>query len=398
MSRSRLLDRRVTARKTEDEYEEEGEEGEEGVYSDEGSGSDDGYQDDDREARRRRTGTDSDDEAPSEDELEGQTDDDSEAASQADSGAESESESESDSPSEAEPAAPALSNISFGALAKAQASLGKRKRAGRHHHDGGDDGGDDDDDEDEEDENDGGPAKSKPNPLDAVRNQLLALRAERAKQRYATGSNATPQSTNDHTTTTSSSSSSHKRSSKHAPMAMSTKYAVTRKRTVVEPLPAPKARDPRFDSAVLANSLPRAAGALGNAADVARSRYGFLAEYRQSELAALRRQLAAAKGADERDALQRQITSMADRQRAAQRKEAERRIRAEHKKRERELIREGKKSKAYYLKDSEVKKQAQVARFQEMSGRQRQKALEHRRKKMASKERREMPSSGLEAA
>lgn len=209
-----------------------------------------------------------------------------------------------------------------------------------------------------------------------MRNKLLALREEKARERAAKGDYKAGE---------------FKRSSKHAPTIMSSKHAVTRKRTVVEPLPVPKARDPRFDSAVLSNGLPKAVGAMGSAAEVARQRYAFLDEYRNDEIATLRKQMSQTKNPEEKERLKRQITSMSDRQRAVKRKDVERKIRAEHKKKERELIREGKKSKAYYLKDSEVKKQAQVARFKEMSGRQKQKALEHRRKKIASKERKEMP-------
>ncbi|KAI5289315.1 rRNA biogenesis protein rrp36 [Ascosphaera aggregata] len=281
------------------------------------------------------------------------------AAAEEDSEGMDEEENEEDESGSNSPSADthsAISDISFGALAKAQASLGKRKRTAK----------------DEADEK----AASRRS-LDEVRNQLLALRAEREKERAASGKK--------------DASAEHKRASKHAPMTMSTKHAVTRRRTVVEPLPTPKARDPRFDSAIMGNSLPRNPGAMGNAAEVARQRYSFLNDYRKDEITTLRKQMAQTKNLEEKERLKRQITSMSDRQRAHQRKEYERKIRSEHKKKERELIREGKKSKAYYLKDSEVKKQAQVARFKEMSGRQKQKALEHRRKKIASKERKDMP-------
>lgn len=64
---------------------------------------------------------------------------------------------------------------------------------------------------------------------------------------------------------------------------------------------------------------------------------------------------------------------------------------AEHKKEERRLIREGKKSTPYFLKKSELRQQALVKKYQGMKGRERSKALERRRKKVASRERREMP-------
>ncbi|KAI5299040.1 rRNA biogenesis protein rrp36 [Ascosphaera pollenicola] len=327
MSTSRLSDRRIRARKGDDDDDEvfdqtssaesagAGEPGEEHDDSDDENMSGEGVEEEEEE------------------------DDDDE-------------ESESDDP--AQDAKAALSDISFGALAKAQAQvpIGKRKRPSISK-------------EDEKIAN--------RRALEDVRNKLLALREEKAKERAKDGNFG------------------HKRSSKHAPTVMSSTHAVTRKRTVVEPLPTPKVRDPRFDSAVLSNGLPRSVGAMGSAAEAARQRYSFLDGYRSDEIAALRKQIAQTKNPDEKEELKRQITSMSDRLRSHKRKDVERRIRAEHKKKERELIREGKKSKAYYLKDSEVKKQAQVARFKEMSGRQKQKALEHRRKKIASKESKDMP-------
>ena len=64
---------------------------------------------------------------------------------------------------------------------------------------------------------------------------------------------------------------------------------------------------------------------------------------------------------------------------------------AEHKKKEKEAIREGKKSTPYYLKKSDLKKQVMQKKYEEMGSRDRAKALERRRKKLASKERRDMP-------
>ncbi|KAI5286971.1 rRNA biogenesis protein rrp36 [Ascosphaera atra] len=222
-------------------------------------------------------------------------------------------------------------------------------------------------------------AEDSKSPLDDIRNRIRATRDEKEKGEDA------------HRPSKEELRAKLKRSSKHAPQAMSTKHQVTRKRIVVEPSNAPKARDPRFDSVVLNNSLPRTVGAAGNAEHLARQRYGFLKDYRASELSELRKMMGQTKNPEEKERIKRAVTSMSDRQRAYERKERERKIRSEHKKRERELIREGKKSKAFHLKDSEVKKQAQLERYKEMSGRQRQKALEHKRKKMASKEAREMP-------
>jgi ribosomal RNA-processing protein 36 len=175
-----------------------------------------------------------------------------------------------------------------------------------------------------------------------------------------------------------------KRASKHAPMEQSSKRAVTRRRTVIEPSNAPKARDPRFDAAVMGHSGAGKHPSGGKA-------YAFLDEYRASELKELKEQLSKTKNADQKEVLKQQIRSAQDRMRAAANKKRETDVQAEHKKREKQMIREGKKATPYYLKNSELKKQVLEKKFGEMGSRERGKALERRRKKMASKERKEMP-------
>lgn len=175
------------------------------------------------------------------------------------------------------------------------------------------------------------------------------------------------------------------RTSKHAPMVQSSKRAVSRKRTVVEPPAIAKARDPRFDAAVMGHS-----GA-GKNPDAANKAYAFLDEYRASELKELKAQLAKTKNAEQKEALKRQIRSASDRMKSMANRKRERDIQAEHKKKEKQLIREGKKSNPYFLKKSDLKKQVMAKKYEEMGSRDRAKALERRRKKIASKERKEMP-------
>jgi ribosomal RNA-processing protein 36 len=175
-----------------------------------------------------------------------------------------------------------------------------------------------------------------------------------------------------------------KRASKHAPMEQSSKRAVTRRRTAVELPPAPKARDPRFDAAVMGHSGAGKHPSGGKA-------YAFLDEYRASELRELKEQLSKTKNAEQKEVLKQQIRSAQDRMRAAANKKREMDVQAEHKKREKQMIREGKKATPYYLKKSDLKKQVLEKKFGEMGSRERGKALERRRKKMASKERKEMP-------
>lgn len=217
----------------------------------------------------------------------------------------------------------------------------------------------------------------KKTPVEKIREQIRAAREERLKKTEKPGSN--------------DKKSLPSRTSKHAPTVQTSTRAVTRKRIVVEPPPVPKARDPRFDSAVLSNGLPNSAGAVGSSQAAARQNYSFLDKYRTEEIDALKKQLAKTKNTEEKDRLKRVYTSMMDRNRAFERKEREKRIASEHRKQERELIREGKKKNPHYLKHSELVKKAQVERYNEMSGRERSKALQKRRKKMASKEKKGMP-------
>lgn len=175
------------------------------------------------------------------------------------------------------------------------------------------------------------------------------------------------------------------RTSKHAPMVQSSKHAVSRKRTVVEPPAVAKARDPRFDAAVMGHS-----GA-GKNPDAANKAYAFLDEYRASELKDLKAQLAKTKNAEQKEALKRQIRSASDRMKSIANRKREREIQAEHKQREKQLIREGKKSNPYFLKKSDLKKQVMQKKYEEMGSRDRAKALERRRKKIAAKERKDMP-------
>ncbi|PGH04553.1 hypothetical protein AJ80_08497 [Polytolypa hystricis UAMH7299] len=282
----------------------------------------------------------------------------SEAASGSESGSEEDEDSEigsegedeesqiSDSP---EPDINAtLQEISFGALAKAQVSLGKRKRSNSN-------------------------STPAANPLDEIRQKIRS--AKEAKE----ANSKAPKSEKPH------------RTSKHAPTIQSSKYAVTRKRTVVEPPNAPKARDPRFDSVVLKHGMTSAASA-GTAAAASKKNYEFLDTYRKSELAELKKKMAKTKNAEEKEELKGTIRSLGDQQRAFDRKEREKEIVKQHRKKERELIREGKKSTPYFLKKGDVRKEMIVQQYQEMGSKDRQKALTRRRKKVVAKERREMPS------
>jgi ribosomal RNA-processing protein 36 len=107
-------------------------------------------------------------------------------------------------------------------------------------------------------------------------------------------------------------------------------------------------------------------------------------------MAELRQAIKKTKNEDDKEKLKRKLLSMESQKKAREAKLKQQEIVHEHKKRERELIKEGK--QPFYLKKSEQKKLALIDRFQNMKGKQREKAIERRRKKVASKERKNMPA------
>lgn len=184
------------------------------------------------------------------------------------------------------------------------------------------------------------------------------------------------------------------RSSKHAPMEMSSKRPVSRKREI---LPAKKlqARDPRFDPLVTARSSSSAGAGSSNGVqaseDRARRAYAFLDDYRDDEIRQLKAAIKKTKNPTDKEKLQRAVMSMESRKRAREQKDRERAVVEEHRHREKELVKEGKKARPFYLKKSEQRKKLLVDQFAGMSERQREKAIEKKRKKVAGKEKKELP-------
>ncbi|PYI23248.1 pre-rRNA processing protein [Aspergillus violaceofuscus CBS 115571] len=332
MAISDLLNRRVRALPEEDE----------GVYSD-GSGSE--------EASDLAPSDHSDSDNASDGSLDEDDVDNDDLSDEVSDAAEDDGsdDSESDDDAPEDDVQASIGNISFGALAKAQASLGpKARRAAKAAR--------------STDE-----ANAAPSPLDDIRARIREAREQKRQ--------ALPKSKD---------SEKPSRSSKHAPMVQSSKYAVSRKRTVVEPPSIPKSRDPRFDPTVTSQ------GGRGNTQGV-KDAYAFLDEYRADELKELKAQYAKMKNPAQKEALKREIRSTQDRLRAMENRKRERDILADHKKKEKQLIREGKKSTPYYMKKSELKKQVLLQKYENMNSKDRTKALERRRKKTAAKERKEMP-------
>ncbi|KAK4233601.1 hypothetical protein C8A03DRAFT_19352 [Achaetomium macrosporum] len=279
-------------------------------------------------------GSDEEDEDLSEDES-GRGGD--EAASESGSGSDEDEEDEED---EGTPQIDA-SQLSFGALAKAQSALGsssRRRRAGTAN-------------EKEDDES------------------RHPTRSERDTKK--------PEK--------------EKRPNKHAPAVASSKYPVSRKRdfltvTAAE-LKKPQPRDPRF--------MPLGPGATTSTSTSkideikARKAYAFLDEYRESEMRQLREAIKKTRNAAQREELQKALMSMESRKKAQERKDKERAIIEEHRKKEKELVKQGK--KPFYLKRSEQKKRLLVDQFQNMKKKQVDKAIERRRKKIAAKEKKLLP-------
>lgn len=243
-----------------------------------------------------------------------------------------------------------LNNISFGALAKAQSSMPSRKT--KHAKSS------------TAEDADTHPA----NPLDDIRARIREAREQKQSS----------------LSSKSSKKDLEKRSSKHAPMVQSTKRAVTRRRTIIEPPATARSRDPRFDPTVVGKNTHMSV-------DSSEKAYGFLNEYRAKELKDLKDQMAKTKDPFQKERLKNQVRSATDKLREIENRKREQKVLADHKRKEKELIKEGKKSNPYYMKKSELKKEVIMRKYNEMNSKDRTKALERRRKKVASKEIKEMP-------
>lgn len=230
-----------------------------------------------------------------------------------------------------------VEQISFGALAKAQETLGKRKR--RDH-------GNLDPDEPPR------PAKRTHENFDS---EALERKAGRKDFR------------------------DFSRSSKHAPAELSSKKAVSRRRDVI-PTHKLDIRDPRFEpvSGIVDEQKTK-------------KNYSFLDAYRESEIAELKSTIRKTKDPDAKEKLKRAVLSMESRKKTQEAKDQQQEILRRHRKEEKEKIEQGK--KPFYLKKAEQKKMALVERFEGMKKKQVDKVIERRRKKATAKERRGMPEA-----
>ena len=83
--------------------------------------------------------------------------------------------------------------------------------------------------------------------------------------------------------------------------------------------------------------------------------------------------------------------------RAADAKQRENEILKRHKEKEKEAIRSGQKAKPYFLKKSDVKKEASAEKFNSMGKKARDKTSERKRKRVTGKESKGMPRVRSEA-
>ncbi|KAI5813041.1 hypothetical protein BZA77DRAFT_252011 [Pyronema omphalodes] len=230
----------------------------------------------------------------------------------------------------------AIAQISFGTLAKAQASLSKDKTKTTKGKGGkGGKGG--------EEEGEEAPSKA-----------ALALRQRREAAQAAA------------------------RASKNAPQEISSKRAVTRKREVVE-VHKVKPRDPRFDPAVNSRFDEHEF----------RKNYKFLEDYRESEMKMLKGELKKSKDERKNEVIMKKLKSMESQKQSQMNKDKVQEVIREHKKAEREKVKMGK--KAYHLKASDVKKKIIEERFSKLSERQVENVIAKKQKRKAQKERKNMP-------
>ena len=177
------------------------------------------------------------------------------------------------------------------------------------------------------------------------------------------------------------------RSSKHAPAVQSSRRTVTRHLNVFDPNPALKSRDPRFDPLVQSSNTDP------NASSKANKSYSFLTTYQADEILSLKSQIKKSQTTDPALAatLKRQLMSLESKLRRSEAAQHEKEVLQKHKREEREAIRSGVKERPYYLKRSEVRKEVQTARFEGMSKKAREKAEERKRKRVKGKESKNMP-------
>ncbi|KAF7862802.1 uncharacterized protein EAF02_010351 [Botrytis sinoallii] len=167
------------------------------------------------------------------------------------------------------------------------------------------------------------------------------------------------------------------RSSKNAPTEISSKKAVSRRREVV-PVKKREIRDPRFEPTNGPVDMQKI-----------EKNYDFLVDYREDEMKKLKETIRKTKDEDEKEKLKRELLRMESRKKTDARKRKAREVLDKHRKEEKQLVKEGK--TPYYLKKAEQKKRVLLDTFGELKGKQLDRVIERRRKKVEGKEKKNMP-------
>ncbi|KAF2640529.1 DUF947-domain-containing protein [Massarina eburnea CBS 473.64] len=263
-----------------------------------------------------------------------------------------------------------MSHVSFGALAKAQDALSKQPSANRKRKRG------------EES------SKSQDDKLQALRQRLQEIKAAKmaqgapASKKSKSSKTQVARAKNDEDSDDDGASepdaAPRARSSKHAPAVQTSRRPVTRKRKVVE-VKKNTARDPRFDNM----------SGLKPDENAIRKRYAFIDDYKKSEMTELRDAIKKTKNGSDKEKLKKKLLSMESQQKTQEDKDKRQEVLNEHRKKEKELVKQGK--QPFYLKKSDQKQLALIDRFQNMKSKDRDRAIERRRKKATAKERKNMP-------
>lgn len=139
------------------------------------------------------------------------------------------------------------------------------------------------------------------------------------------------------------------------------------------------ARDPRFDAAI--------AGTVDQTK--LRKAYAFLDDYREDEMKELREGIRKEKDETKRDTMKRALLAMESRKKTQARKDAQAEVLSKHRREEKELVRQGK--QPYYLKKPELQKKLLMDQYSQLSGKRLDRVIERRRKKVESKEKKQLP-------
>lgn len=176
---------------------------------------------------------------------------------------------------------------------------------------------------------------------------------------------------------------------KHAPASTLSKKPVRKFRTI------PGLDTSKYDAKAVTSDV-RFNPAYGKAdLDRTRANYRFLDEYREQEVEEMRKVLADPKLkrvmlAEEFSQLEQQQRLLKSRLETMKRQQKERTVVADFKREQRQKVQSGEQKREFHLKRSDRRKLVQKARFESMPKKQRDKAIERKRKKRLGQEFRRM--------